>query len=126
MIGHRTEHKAPVILRESSTATDAQHHVVIESRRAGGVSKYEPLRPLALDRRDREKQRPWKIALAADCRLRDGFLSGDVGKPLRKIGRGKRLDRHEVDGASHRGLEAVGWEARDGPNAGFPGGEFCP
>ena len=45
---------------------------------------------------------PGKIALAADRRLRDGFLGGDFGQPLRQTGRGERLDRHEIDRSGHR------------------------
>jgi len=113
-------------MREFSTAADPQQHVIIEFLRSGGVAEFEPLRPFDLDRRHREKQRSWKIALAADRRLRDGFLGGEIGKPLRKIGRRKRLDRHEIDRPGHRGFQAIGGEARDGPDAGFAGGEFCP
>ena len=44
----------------------------------------------------------------------------------RQIGRGKRLDRHEIDRSGHRCLQAVGRKARDGPDAGFARGEFRP
>src|SRR3979490_1981535 len=97
MIRYRTEQKAPVILCESSATADAQEGVVIELVCSEHASKLQPLRPLDLDRGDGKKQRPGKIAFAPDRRLRDGFFSGDIGKPLRKIGRGKRLERPETD-----------------------------
>ena len=77
-----------MIGRELSAAADAQQGVIVEFRIASdGASELEPLRPLDLDRRDREKQRSRKIAFAADAGLGDGFLGGDIGQPLRKIGR---------------------------------------
>src|SRR5258708_35799906 len=126
MIRYRTEQKTPVILRESSAAADAQDVVVIELGCSDRASNLQPVRPLTLDRSDGKKQRPGKTTFAPDRRLRDGFFSGDIGKPLRKIGRGKRLYLHEIDRSSHRRFQAIGGKTRDGPNAGFARGEFCP
>src|SRR4030088_2834239 len=114
MIRYRTEQKAPVILCESSATADAQEGVVIELGCSDHASKLQPLRPLDLDRGDGKKQRPGKIVFAPDRRLRDGFFSGDLGKPLRKSRRGKRLDRHEIERSSHRRFQAIGRKTRDG------------
>ena len=73
---------------EPSAAADAQQGVVIEFRvPSDRACELKPLRPFDLNRRNGEKQRPGKIAFAADAGLGDGFLGGDIGQPLRKIGR---------------------------------------
>ena len=74
MIRHRTEHEAMVIARELSAAADAQQVVVVEVLLADRAAELQPLRPFDLDRRDREKQRSRKIALAADRRTARALL----------------------------------------------------
>ena len=76
-----------VIFCVLSAAADAQYGVIIEVRLRDGAPKFLPLRPLDLNRGNGKKQRPRKITFAPDRGLRDGFFSGDIGKPLRKIGR---------------------------------------
>jgi len=77
-----------MICCELRSAADAQQGVVVEFRvPSDGACELKPLRPLDLDRCDGEKQRSGKIAFAADAGLGDGFLGGDIGQPLRKIGR---------------------------------------
>jgi len=44
---------------------------------------FQTLRPIHLDRRHRQKQRPRKIAAPAKAGLRDGFLGNEIGKTLR-------------------------------------------
>ena len=82
MVGYRTEQKAPVVVDVSAAAADAQDRVIVELRLRNLASKLQALRPLDLDGGDGKKQRPRKIAFAADRRLRNGFLDGDIGQPF--------------------------------------------
>src|SRR2546423_2090719 len=119
MIGHRTELETPVVLGELSAAADAQDGVIIEISFSDRASKFQPLRPLDLDRSYGKEQRSRKIALAPECRLRDGFLYGHIGKALGKIGRRKRFDRYEVHRSSHGRFKTLGRETRNCPDAGL-------
>src|SRR5438045_5354583 len=111
MIGHRTELETPVVLGEVAAAADAQDGIVIEISFSGRASKFQPLRPLDLDRSHGKKKRSRKIAFAPERGLRDGFLSGDIGKALGKIGRRKRFDRYEVHRSSHGRVKPLGRKA---------------
>ena len=127
MIGDRTELEPVMIFCESCIAADAQEGVVIECLVAPDrASELKPLRPFDLHRRNGEEQRPGKIAFTADAGLGNGFLGGDIGQPLLKIGRRKRLDGNKIDRAGHGRLQALGGKTRDGPYAGFARGELLP
>ena len=64
------------------------------------------LLPFDLDRRDRDEQRPGKIAGPADAGLGDRFLGRQLGEPLRTVrARIDGLDGDEVDGAGDAGLQ---------------------
>ncbi len=126
MSGHRAEHETVMIRRVLSAAADRQDIVDVEIRPADGATDFDPLRPFDLDRRDREEQRSGKIAPAADARLLERLLGGDVGEPLGEGGRGGWVDGHEIDGSGHRALQAVDRKARHGPDAGLPRGELRP
>ena len=86
---------------------------------AGGGGKRLAMRPLDLDRRDGEEQRAGEVALAADAGLGDRLLGDHRGHALAELGRAERLDRHEIDRAGDRGLEALVREAGDAADAGF-------
>ena len=75
---------------EAAAAADAQNVIVVEIGFFDDASDLEPLRPLDLDRRHGQKQRPGKIGLAADARLSERFLGRDFGQPLGEGGRGGR------------------------------------
>ena len=87
MIRYRAEQKAPVICREFSAAADAEQGVIVDLRRSGRASQFQPLRPLDFDRWNGEKQRARKITLGPDAGLGDGFLSHENAKLLGKAGR---------------------------------------
>ena len=76
-----------VILREPAAAADAQHVFVFEVGHSDRAPEFKPLRPLDLDRRHREEQRPGKICLAADAGLLERFPGRHFGQPLGKAGR---------------------------------------
>ena len=76
-----------MVLRELAAAADAQYVVDADVGLADRAPHFNPLRPLDLDRRDRKKQRPRKIALAADAGLRDGFFGGHIGEFFGEGGR---------------------------------------
>src|SRR3954452_13796232 len=96
MIGHRTALETPVVLGELSAAADAEDGIVIEISFSGRASKFQPLRPLDLDRLHGKKRRSRKIALAAERGLRDGSIGGDIGKAIGKVYIRKLFDRQAV------------------------------
>ena len=73
-----------------------QHLRVAELLLADGASELEALRPFHLDWRNCQKQRARKIALAADARLSERFLGGNIGEPFGEAGRGGRIDGDEI------------------------------
>jgi hypothetical protein len=70
-----------------SAAADAKQIVVVDFLPVGDASQFQPLRPFDFNRRHREKQRSWEIALAADTRLLKRFFSGYAGQTFGEPGR---------------------------------------
>ena len=122
MLGDRAEQAAFVNGVKAARGAGAQEIVVsdgvVGARRRG---QRLAMRPFDLDRRDREKQRAGKIALAPDPGLGDRLLGDHRGHALAELGRAERLDRHEIDRAGDRGLEGLVRKARDALDAGFAG-----
>src|SRR6185437_11954951 len=111
---------------EFTAATDAQEIVVAEIRAADGLSNLLALRPFDFYRGNREEEGAGEITFAADTGLRDGLFDGKLGEALGEADGRERLDRNEVDGAGHRGLEAFDGKTGQGADAGFAGGELGP
>ena len=126
MTGHRAEHETVMVLCVLSTATDAQQVVKVEFRFADGASDLQSLRPFGLDGSDRKEQRSWKIALAADAGLLEGFLGRHVGHLLGETDRRERFDGDEIHRPGHRCFQAIDRKACHGPDAGFARGQLRP
>src|SRR5262249_58696282 len=84
------------------------------------------MRPLDLDRSDRQEQRAGEVALAPDASLRNRLLGDHRRHQLAEFGRAERLDRHEIDAAGDRGLETLAGKTGDAVDAGFSGRELGP
>ena len=69
-----------MIRRKLSAAAGRKDIVDVEFGLADGAPDFHSLWPFDLDRRYREEQRSWKIALAADVGLLERFLGGDIGE----------------------------------------------
>ncbi len=122
----RAEGETAVEVRELAAAAGRQ--IVDDSKVLGrNVARdFEPLRPLGLDRGDRQKQRAGKVALAADAGLLQCLFGRDLRQTLRQAGRGERVDGDEIDGAGHRRLQTVERKARHGLDPGLARGETLP
>src|SRR6266700_2985759 len=75
--------------------------IVVSDRVVGARAgrQHVAMRPLDLDRSDREEQWAGEVAFAADASLAD-CLPGDHRRhALAEFGRAERLDRHEIDAA---------------------------
>src|SRR5437764_1195396 len=81
---------------------------------------------LWVDSAESNENRSRKIAFAPERGLRDGFLCGDIGKSLGKVGRRKRFDRNEVHRSSHGRFEALGRKTGNCPDAGLARRELLP
>ncbi len=115
-----------VIVDEPAAAGGLEQILIAEIGEADRAPEFLALRPFGLDRRHGEEKRAGKVALAADAGLGNGLLDRKMGEALGQSDRGERLDRNEVDGSGHRGLQALDRKARQGADAGFAGSELRP
>src|SRR2546430_13389629 len=130
MRGDRAEHETMMEGRELAAAGMAQDvlnfEIDLADSEANGTADFEPLWPFGLDRRDREKQRSGKVAVAADAGLFQRFLWRHLGETFGEAGGGGGLDGNEVNRAGHRRHEAFDWNPRHGADAGFTGRQLGP
>ena len=127
MLGHGSEQAAFVNGMEAARCARPQE-IVVSDRvvGAGAGRQHVAVRPLDLDRSDGEEQRAGEVAFAADASLLDRLLGDHRRHALSEFGRAERLDRHEIDAARDRGLEALAGKTGDAVDAGFSGRELGP
>src|SRR5262249_10838141 len=127
MLGHGREQAAFVNGMEAARRARAQK-IVVSDRvvGAGAGRQHVAMRPLDLDRSDRKEQRAGEGAFARDASLLDRLLGDHRRHALAEFGRAERLDRHEIDAAGDRGLEALVGKTGDAMDAGLSGRELGP
>src|SRR5262245_27460429 len=127
MLGHRREQAAFVNGMEAARCARAQKIVVSDGVVGAGAGRqHVAMRPLDLDRSNREEQRAGEVALAADASLADRLLGNHRRHALAEFGRAEWFDRHEIDAAGDRGLETFAGKTGDAVDAGFSGRELGP
>src|SRR5262245_53466213 len=127
MLGHRREQAAFVDGMEVARCARAQKIVVSDGVVGAGAGRqHVAMRPLDLDRSNREEQRAGEVALAADASLLNGLLGDHRRHALSEFGRAEWLDWHEIDAAGDRGLETFAGKTGDAVDAGFSGRELGP